>query len=343
MTAARPAVLELAAELLGRRCPRTERRRHAREIRHPAAPLDRKQRQDRRRPGLGRQQLRDREARLERLRLGPGAQPLDDRLARLLEPHLRERPAARLHDRREPFLELGGSQQATGTKRVDRDGRVDGRRHDRRRIATLEQLEPLLVEPSRWGGIEHGRAAERRLAPQDDAVAARRDDGSLEPQLRRLRADPGDAGRDPRGAVVHRDAGAAVDRHELLELDIEAVGDRKGAGRHERVAAVQVAPVDAGKTERNPLAGARPLDSGVVHLHGANAHLAAARSDLEHVALGDRARPERAGDDGADAAEREHPVDVEPCRPGGVAHRRAVGHARERSSQIVEAQSRSWR
>ena len=135
---------------------------------------------------------------------------------------------------------------------------------------------------------------------------------------------------------MHRDARAAVDRHELLELDIEAVGDRKGAGRDERVAAVQVAPVDARQPERNPLAGRRPLDGSVVHLHRANPHLAAARSDLEHVALGDRPRPERAGDDGADAPQREDPVDVEARRPGGVAHGRAVGHPRECRPQIVE-------
>ena len=113
---------------------------------------------------------------------------------------------------------------------------------------------------------------------------------------------------------MHRDARAAVDRHELLELDIEAVGDRKGARRDERVAAVQVAPVDAGQPERDPLAGGRPLDGSVVHLHRANPHLAAARRDLEHVALGDRPRPERAGDDGADAPQREDPVDVEARR-----------------------------
>ena len=207
---------------------------------------------------------------------------------------------------------------------------MDRRRHDRGRIATLEQLEPLLVEPSRWGGVEHGRAAESRLAAEDDAVAARRDDGSLESQLRRLRPDPGDASRNARGAVVHRDARAAVDRHELLELDIEAVGDRKCAGRHERVAPVQVAPVDARQPERNPLAGGRPLDGSVVHLHRANPHLAAARCDLEHVTLGDRPRPERAGDHGADAPQREHPVDVEARRPGRIAHRRAVGDPRER-------------
>ena len=77
-----------------------------------------------------------------------------------------------------------------------------------------------------------------------------------------------------------------------------------------------------------------------MHLHRADPHLAAARRDLEHVALGDRPRPERAGDDGADAAEREHAVDVEPRRPGRVAHRRAVGNTRERRPQLVEPHPR---
>ena len=39
-------------------------------------------------------------------------------------------------------------------------------------------------------------------------------------------------------------------------------------------------------------------------------------------------------------AQREDPVDVEARRPGGVARRRAVGNARERSPQLVEARPR---
>ena len=124
---------------------------------------------------------------------------------------------------------------------------MDGRGDDRGRIALFEKREPLLLEPARRGRIEHGGAAERRLPSQDDAVAARRDDGSLEPQLRRALADTGDPGCDSRGAVMHGHAGAVVDRGQLLELDVEPVGDRERARRDERVASVQLAPLDPGQ------------------------------------------------------------------------------------------------
>ena len=51
-----------------------------------------------------------------------------------------------------------------------------------------------------------------------------------------------------------------------------------------------------------------------MHLHRADANVPSARLDAKLVALADRARPERPGDDGADAAQREDAVDVEPRR-----------------------------
>ena len=49
-------------------------------------------------------------------------------------------------------------------------------------------------------------------------------------------------------------------------------------GRDERVTAAELPPLDAGQSERDTLAGARALDRGVVHLHAADANLAAARA-----------------------------------------------------------------
>ena len=85
-------------------------------------------------------------------------------------------------------------------------------------------------------------------------------------------------------------------------------------GVDEHVAAAERVALDRPAGDRDPLARLGPLDRRVVHLHAAHAHLEPARLGAEHVALADRARPERAGDDGADPAQREDPVDVEPRR-----------------------------
>ena len=77
-------------------------------------------------------------------------------------------------------------------------------------------------------------------------VAPRRDDRRLEPQLRRVLADPRDTGRDAGGAMVHGDARAAVDRGQLLELDVEAIRAGECARGHERIASVELAPLDSG-------------------------------------------------------------------------------------------------
>ena len=72
------------------------------------------------------------------------------------------------------------------------------------------------------------------------------------------------------------------------------------AGLDEHVAAREVAPLDRGQVDRDPLAGFGPLDRGVVHLHRAHADVAAARLGAQLVAGGDRARPERPGGDRPD-------------------------------------------
>ena len=76
---------------------------------------------------------------------------------------------------------------------------------------------------------------------------------------------------------MHRDACAALDRRQLLELDVEPVRGREGARRDERIPAVELPPLDTGQAERDTLARGRALDGRVVHLHAADAHFAAAR------------------------------------------------------------------
>src|SRR5207248_2923916 len=97
------------------------------------------------------------------------------------------------------------------------------------------------VDPAGRARVEHGAAADGRLRPDDHTVAARRDHGLLEPQLCEAAAP-----RDPRryvgGAEVDGDRGRYLG--ELLERDVEAVGDGVGARRDERVAAREPVALD---------------------------------------------------------------------------------------------------
>ena len=120
------------------------------------------------------------------------------------------------------------------------------------------------------------------------------------------------------------------------QLDIEAIRDRVRMRRHERVATVELAPLDARKAERDTLARDRTLHGRVVHLHRAHAHLAPVRGDVQRVALGDGARPQRSGRDRPDPAQREDAVDVEPrettCVPPGC----RIGDPGKRGAEVVE-------
>ena len=105
---------------------------------------------------------------------------------------------------------------------------------------------------------------------------------------------------------------------QLLERHLEAVRAREGALRDERVAAREVAPLEPRQADRDTLPRLSARDGRVVHLHGADPNVASRRLQAKPVAVGDRPRPERAGRDRADAAEREHPVDVEAGRIVGA-------------------------
>src|SRR5437879_5544364 len=104
-------------------------------------------------------------------------------------------------------------------KRCDPYRRVDRGRD----LTALDELEPRVVEPAGWGGVDHAPAAERRPLAQDDAVAAGCDRRRREPELRV--ALPG--ANDPRvelgGAVVDVEALPVGNRLELLEHDVEPV------------------------------------------------------------------------------------------------------------------------
>ena len=132
---------------------------------------------------------------------------------------------------------------------------------------------------------------------------------------------------------------AVRDRRELLERDLEPVRPREGAGCDERVAAADVPPLDAGQADGHPLARGRARHRRVVHLYGADPHVTSGRLQSQPVVLGDLPRPERAGRDGPDPAQREDPVDVEPGREVRPARRHRCRGLLERGSQLVEARA----
>ena len=147
-------------------------------------------------------------------------------------------------------------------------------------------------------------------------------------------ADPDELRGDLRRPVVHLDPGVVRDRLQLLELDVEPVADRVRARLDQCVAAAKRLSLDAGERQRDALPRLGALDGQVVHLHAAHADVEAGRLGSQLVALADRARPERARDDGADPVQREGAVDVEAGRAEEL--RRA-----RRSSAAVSSAARS--
>jgi len=141
--------------------------------------------------------------------------------------------------------------------------------HERGCISPLERLEPAPVEPARRCGIEHGPAADCRVGPKHDAVAAGRDDRAFEPELRVLAVANKACGHRLR-SDMHRDRGRH--RRDLHEPDVEAVRRREVTTRDQNVAARKVMPFELRQIDRDPLPGLRPIHCRVVHLHRSHTH-----------------------------------------------------------------------
>ena len=245
------------------------------------------------------QELGDRDARVERVRRRARREPRAHRLAQLGEPRVRvdELAGGRQRRRARPSENRRGEARARGPGR----GRTP-RRRPRSNASRRARSRPR-------GG------AGSSTVPPPTVVSVRRTTRSpraattalLEPELRVL-AVANDARRHRVRPDVHGDRGGH--RRELRQPDVEPVRRREVAGRDEHVAAREVAPLELGQVDRDALARVGVLDRRVVHLHRAHAHRASRRLDAQLVAGGDRARPERPGRDGADAAQREDAVDV---------------------------------
>ena len=77
-----------------------------------------------------------------------------------------------------------------------------------------------------------------------------------------------------------------------------------------------------------------------MHLHGADTYSKASWLDPELVAVADRAGPERAGRDRADAAQGEHAIDEQAGGEGAAASFVRVGGRGQGCAQLVEAGAR---
>ena len=165
-------------------------------------------------------------------------------------------------------LELGQPRVREAPLPIDEERRVHAR------LAAARLLEAGGIGVPGGRGIEHGAAADRRPATQDDPVASRRDDRRREPELREG-TRPGDPRRHGGGAVVDVEPRAVGDRLELLERYVEPVARPQAAGCDESVAAVQLVALDARERERHPLSRLGPLDGAVVHLDASHTDVAA--------------------------------------------------------------------
>ena len=65
----------------------------------------------------------------------------------------------------------------------------------------------------------------------------------------------------------------------------------------QRIAAREIVSPQSRQVDRDALTGFRAIDRGVVHLHAPNPDDPPRRLETQHVARGDRPRPERAGRD----------------------------------------------
>ncbi len=151
--------------------------------------------------------------------------------------------------------------------------------------------------------IDDRAPAERRLSTEDHAVAARRHHRGGEAELGEAFPETHDPCRAVRRAEVHLHTRIVRDRKDLLEDDVEAVRRRVRAGRDQRLSPRDVTPLDPGKAHRNALTGFRPIDVAVMHLDAADPHVATRRLEPKLVSRTDRARPERAGHDRAEAGD----------------------------------------
>ncbi len=153
--------------------------------------------------------------------------------------------------------------------------------HDLLGVAAFEHGEPFRFEPARRSGIEHRAAADRRLGPQHDPVAACCDDRLGQSELR-VRT----VARDPRGHRLRADVHRHGRRHvgDLFQSYVEAIGDGVVTGLDKHVATREVAAFDCWQVDRDALARFSLLDRRVVHLHAADAHRLAAWLDSQHVA-----------------------------------------------------------
>ena len=110
------------------------------------------------------------------------------------------------------------------------------------------------------------------------------------------------------------DERALRNRCELVQHDVEPVAERKGAWSDERVAAMELVPLDSRQRDRDALSGVGDVDRFVVHLNAPDPNVQARGLGAKVIAGRDAAGPERSGRDSADPVQREDAVHVQSRR-----------------------------
>ena len=170
-------------------------------------------------------------------------------------------------------------------------------------------------------GRRRGRSADARSAAASDPARDRR-------CARASRACHGGSARD-----AGRPRRRARARHR---------GSMRAAVRRPRSSTTSPRPIASTRTPARFTAtrcpAHRPLDGGVVHLGAAHPGAPAGRQQGHAVAGAERARPQRPGDHGAGAVDRERAIDVEHGRAVVRSHiGQTRGDMRDRGADLLDA------
>src|SRR5436190_514705 len=124
---------------------------------------------------------------------------------------------------------------------------------ERRDGTALDERHPPRVAVARWRGIEDDSSAESRLPADDHMIAAGRNHRRRKAQLGPALAGSNDTSRHVRRSEMCKETRPVSDRPELVERDVEPVGDRVRARGDECVTSSYLATLETGEAHGDAL------------------------------------------------------------------------------------------
>src|SRR6267142_1571962 len=230
----------------------------------------------------------------------------------------------------------------------------------RLRVARLQQREmghqgrPLALEARRID-VEQRAAADRhdrRVGADDEPVAGPRDQRPLETKPREARLTGRELGPVQQQRAGHDLARSDVEPHprarpegawrilQELKRSVYKVRGHERAGQSVYVTAGDRGPLETLQVDRGALSRSGRGHRMAVGLQPPNLGLGLSRIDLDTVVDTERARGERAGDDGAESLDGEDPVDGEPRKLVGLALGHRLREGAKRGAEVVEPLAR---